>query len=196
MPPLKWLCLMLLALTVGAQRNAARSQPLIFTEVCVANIDQTIDYSNNYGSWVEIYNPTAVPIVLDGWYISNDAANLGKHRLEGGYGTLNPGCYGCIFFGHHASDGAFGEEAGKQVHFKLNRKGGMLYMSPNGTDMGISMAYPKSVARCSFALTALDGNEWSYCGEPTPGATRSVRNSPLSIVLLCQAFAIPTKFTK
>lgn len=29
--------------------NAQNS--LLFTEVCVANIDQTIDYSNNYGSW-------------------------------------------------------------------------------------------------------------------------------------------------
>ena len=27
---------------------------LLFTEVCVANIDQTIDYSNNYGGWVEL----------------------------------------------------------------------------------------------------------------------------------------------
>ena len=40
---------------------------LLFTEVCVANIDQTIDYSNNYGGWVELYNPTATSVSLDGW---------------------------------------------------------------------------------------------------------------------------------
>ena len=69
---------------------------LLFTEVCVANIDQTIDYSNNYGGWVELYNPTATSVLLDGWYISDDSENLTKHRLSG-YGMLKPGCYQCIF---------------------------------------------------------------------------------------------------
>ena len=56
---------------------------LLFTEVCVANIDQTIDYSNNYGGWVELYNPNATSVSLDGWYISDDSEFLTKHRLSG-----------------------------------------------------------------------------------------------------------------
>ena len=61
---------------------------LLFTEVCVANIDQTIDYSNNYGGWVELYNPTATSVSLDGWYISDDSEILTKLRLLG-YGVFS-----------------------------------------------------------------------------------------------------------
>lgn len=73
----------LFALNLGL--NAQNT--LLFTEVCVANIDQTIDYSNNYGGWVELYNPTATSVSLDGWYISDDSEILTKHRLLG-YGML------------------------------------------------------------------------------------------------------------
>ena len=79
---------------------------LLFTEVCVANIDQMIDYSNNYGGWVELYNPTATDVSLDGWYLSDDVTNLAKHRLSG-YGMLKSGCYQCIFFDHNAADGEY-----------------------------------------------------------------------------------------
>ena len=92
--------------------NAQNS--LLFTEVCVANIDQTIDYSNNYGGWVELYNPNATSVSLDGWYISDDSEKLTKRRLSG-YGILKSGCYQCIFFDHNAADGEYGPDAAKQV---------------------------------------------------------------------------------
>ena len=138
------------------------------TEVCVANIDQVIDYSNNYGSWIELYNPTARDIPLDGWYISDDAQQLSKHRLSG-YAALKPQCYVCLFFGHHAADGEYGPDAAKQVRFKLDRKGGTLYLSRDGKRVDLSIAYPESVPRCSYARLRLEADEWSYCGMPTPG---------------------------
>ena len=89
--------------SAAAMSGAGHS--LKFTEVCVANIDQTIDFSCNYGSWVELCNDGEADVSLDGWYISDDAANLTKHRLSG-YGVLKPGEYRAICFGHHAADGA------------------------------------------------------------------------------------------
>ena len=142
---------------------------LLFTEVCVANIDQTIDYSNNYGGWVELYNPNATSVSLDGWYISDDSEFLTKHRLSG-YGMLKPGCYQCVFFDHNAADGEYGPDATKQVRFKLDRKGGTLYLSRNGMDVDLSISYPASVPRCSYARVSLEADEWQYCGLPTPGA--------------------------
>ncbi|MCR4769290.1 MAG: CotH kinase family protein [Bacteroidaceae bacterium] len=155
-------------LRVNAQNIDANSLPLRFTEVCVANIDQIVDYSNNYGSWVEVYNPTTISVSLEDYFISDDAANLRKHKLEG-YGKLNPGCYKCIFFDHHASDGEYGVDASKQVRFKLNRDGGQLYLTSNTTNATISLIYPPAIARCSFALMGIDNDAWEYCGKPTPG---------------------------
>ena len=155
----------LFALNLGL--NAQNT--LLFTEVCVANIDQTIDYSNNYGGWVELYNPTATSVSLDGWYISDDSEILTKHRLLG-YGMLKSGCYQCVFFDHNAADGEYGTDATKQVRFKLDRKGGTLYLSRNGTDVDLSLSYPASVPRCSYARVSLEADEWQYCGLPTLGA--------------------------
>ena len=70
-------------LHINAQSGNGNSATLIVTEICVANIDQTVDYSNNYGGWIELYNPTASGISLDDWYISDDAGTLQKHRLTG-----------------------------------------------------------------------------------------------------------------
>ena len=164
--------LMLLFLMMGvhmqAQQMGGDDHSFLITEVCVANIDQTIDYSLNYGGWVELYNPTATAVSLNGWYISDDVTNLTKHQLTG-YGALNPGCYECIFFDHNAADGEYGPDAAKQVRFKLNRKGGTIYLSSNGQEVDVSITYPASVPRCSFARMRLGNNEWQYCGMPTPG---------------------------
>ena len=158
----------MVGMNINAQRNDARSNTLIITEVCVANIDQTIDYSNNYGSWVELYNPTSANVSLDGWYISNDSEELTKHRLTG-YDVLKPGCYECIFFDHNAADGEYGQDAAMQVRFKLNRNGGIIYLSENGVDVDLSITYPESVPRCSYARVSIWADEWQYCGVPTPG---------------------------
>ena len=168
-------CMVLIAvmgLRMNAQSCGAYSHPLIFTEVCVANIDQTIDYSNNYGSWVEVYNPTDYPVSLEEWYISDDTGNLMKHKLEG-YGVVNPRSYKCIFFDHHAADGEYGKEADKQVRFKLDKNGGALFLSQNGSTAELSLAYPPSIPRCSYARTSIDSNTWSYCGLPTPEAANT-----------------------
>ena len=162
------LSIAMIGMNMNAQQNNAHSNMLIITEVCVANIDQTIDYSNNYGSWIELYNPTAANVSLDGWYISNDSEELTKHRLSG-YGVLKPGCYECIFFDHNAADGEYGQAAEMQVRFKLNRNGGIIYLSRNGVDVDLSITYPESVPRCSYARVNTWSDEWQYCGEPTPG---------------------------
>ena len=158
---------LLLAIAVCTGMNAQDSG-FMFTEVCVANIDQIIDYSYNYGGWVELYNPTSQDILLDGWYVSNDAGMPAKHQLTG-YGTLRPGNYVCLFFDHNATEGEYGPDAARQVGFKLDRKGGSLFFSRNGTDVDLSLTYPESVPRCSYARTSLNADDWQYCGLPTPG---------------------------
>ena len=161
-----------IGLDINAQSGNSCSTMLMATEICVANIDQTIDYSNNYGGWIELYNPTESGISLDDWYISDDTGTLKKHRLTG-YGVLSPGSYKCVFFDHNALDGEYGSDASRQVRFKLNRKGGTLYLSKNGKDVDLAFTYPESVPRCSYARIRLDSDEWSYCGTPTPGSANA-----------------------
>ena len=77
-----FLSLLLTSIQMSGQVTAA-SCPLRFTEVCVANIDQTIDHSNNYGSWVELHNPTDDTVSIEGWYVSDGWAKTDEDALDG-----------------------------------------------------------------------------------------------------------------
>ncbi len=145
---------------------------LVATEVNVANIDQTIDYSWNYGGWVEFYNKSDKRLSLRYLYISDDAGDLKKFILPD-VGIVEPHGYRCIFFDHNAADGQYGEQAKRQVPFKLQTEGGQLYLSEDGHTPFMTITYPAAIARCSWARTDLTGNEWSYNGCPTPEAANN-----------------------
>ena len=145
---------------------------LIATEVNVANIDQTIDYSWNYGGWIELYNKSDKRISLRYLYISDDASDLKKFMLPD-VGIVEPHGYRCIFFDHNAADGEFGDLATKQVPFKLNTEGGQIFLSEDGKKAFLTINYPPAIARCSWARTNLADNEWGYNGDPTPEAANN-----------------------
>lgn len=140
---------------------------LIATEVNVANIDQTIDYSWNYGGWVEFYNQSDKRISLRYLYISDDINDLKKFTLPD-VGIVEPRGYRCIFFDHNAADGEFGEQATKQVPFKLKTEGGQIFLSEDGRKPFLTLAYPSAIARCSWARKDLSHDDWGYNGDPTP----------------------------
>ena len=98
------------------------SSSFVINEIQTANIDQYIDYSNNYGGWIEIYNPTSSAITLDNYYISNDANNLRLHKLQN-LGNIARQKFCIIYFDHNSADGNFSSTANKQVRFKLNADG-------------------------------------------------------------------------
>ncbi len=142
-------------------------RPLIANELMVGNIDQYLDYSFNYGPWLELYNPTEYAINIGGIYLSDDPDNLKKFMLPLNYGVIKPGGYKTIYFDHNQADGEYGKTADRQVRFNLNEEGGMLYVSDQLGTPFIEMAYPEAISRCSYARTTDGGDEWAYTGEPS-----------------------------
>lgn len=145
---------------------------LVINEVQVANIDQYIDASNNYGSWIELYNPTSAGIAVDGLYISDTSENLKKHRLSG-YGTLLSKGFTVIYFDHNSADGTYGASASKQVRFNLDADGGTIYISNSQGVLITSFDYPAAISRCSYARTEDGGSNWAWTGQPTLGKTNA-----------------------
>lgn len=145
---------------------------LIATEVNVANIDQTIDHSWNYGGWVELYNKSDKRISLRYLYISDDANDLKKFILPD-VGIVEPHGYRCLFFDHNAADGEFGDHANKQIPFKLDTEGGQIFLSEDGRTPFLTISYPPAIARCSWARKGLSDDEWNYNGAPTPEAANN-----------------------
>ena len=73
-----------------ASATALHAQQLVINEIQVANIDQWIDPSYNYGGWVELYNPSAEDIGLAGYVLRHtDADGLSTtHTLTYEHGVV------------------------------------------------------------------------------------------------------------
>lgn len=142
--------------------NQATAGSIIINEVQASNVDMFVDPSFNYGSWIELYNPTDQNVGIGGFYVSEDATNLKMHRLSDDYGIVPAKGYKVIWFDHY-------EASQKQVNFKLDCDGGVIFIS-NEAGMPIAMlSFPASISRTSYARTTDGGNSWGVTAYPTPG---------------------------
>lgn len=153
-----------LAITVHANLTWAQSTQLLVTEICPSNIDQWLDPSNNYGGWIELYNPTSSNISITNWRFSSSADNLRMACLRGTV-TIPALGYTTVWFDNY--DPKYGKQ---MVDMHLDCDGGTLYISDNSGNLMLTTEYPEAISRCSWARTAVDSDHWQYAATPTPGA--------------------------
>ena len=146
---------------------------LIINEVQVGNIDQYIDYSYNYGGWIEIYNPTQKSILLDGMYVSDSPDEPYKFKLPTGTGVVKACDFKVLYFDHNSADGTFGDTAYKQVRFKLQNDGGTICLFDEEGKFITSADYPELITRCSWARKQDGSQEWGWTGEPSLAASNN-----------------------
>ena len=144
---------------------------LIVNEIQVANIDMFLDPSNNYGGWIEFYNPTDESISLRGALISDDPSNPQRQRLANDVGYVRAHSFKTLWFGHYDTGNKYSSTANTQVDFKLDYEGGTIILSDSRNTCHLSFSYPPAKPRCSYARTTDCGNEWRWCSTPTPEAS-------------------------
>ncbi len=150
----------------------ANSQ-VVVNEIEVANIDQFIDFSYNYGAWLELYNSGEEAVSIKGWYISDDKNDLTQCVFPSNFRTIAAGGYEVLYFDHTSSDGTYGNYSYKQIGMKLSCEGGVIYISDSSGNLILSQEYPAAISRCSWARVT-DGDEsWSWSADPTPGASNN-----------------------
>lgn len=149
------------SITVTVRSSYVGITNLIFTEVQSANIDQTLDPSFNFGSWVEIYNPSDQAITLTGCWLG-DAENTRQAQITYPLAIDAQG-YVVLWFDNYS------QYAPKQINTKLDMDGGTLVLSRSSGSEITRLDYPGAIARCSYARKTLDGNEWGWSSAPTPG---------------------------
>src|SRR6185503_14850481 len=54
---------------------------LLITEFMAQNVTTLTDEDGDHADWIEIYDPCLPSVDLDGWYLTDDAANLTKWRF-------------------------------------------------------------------------------------------------------------------
>ena len=137
----------------------------IINEIMSANVDVYLDPSFNYGSWVELYNPTDRNITLGGLYVTDDPKNLKKHRLIDSYGTMPAHGFAILNFDHYE---VWTKASYRQIDDNLDCDGGTIIIS-DGQKIIARQDYPEAISRTSYARTTDGGAEWGITGQPSPG---------------------------
>jgi hypothetical protein len=164
---MKLIVLILCALVLLPGRTNSQ---VIINEIQVANVDMFIDPSFNYGSWIELYNPTEQSISLSGMKLrhTNSEGKINEQKLTELHGTLPPDGYLLLWFDHNSKDGYYGRTAGQQIPFKMDEEGGIVELYNSINILQDATSYPPAVTRCSFARFPDGGNTWGMTSEPSP----------------------------
>lgn len=148
---------------VKVEKREATAESLVINELQVANIDMFLDPSFNYGSWVELHNPTDRSVSIKGFYVSDDPSDPTRYPLTGDKEIIPAHGFHVIWFDH------YGDEAPTQIDTKLDCDGGAIYISNPSGELVCSMTYPEALSRTSYARTTDGAIEWGITSTPTPG---------------------------
>ena len=103
--------------------NEYTGQPVVINEVCANGSIYVNEYFKRK-DWVEIYNPSPLPVDISGMYLSDDPDNPKKYRIEGSHTIIPAGGHKVIWCDEQAPQQYF------HANFKLaNSDGEMVVLS-------------------------------------------------------------------
>lgn len=150
---------------ITVSTNTPTSENIVINEIMASNVDTYRDPSTNFGSWVELYNPTDKGVILGGLYVTDDPADLKKHKLVDDYGALPAKGFALLNFDHYE---VWTKMSYRQIDDKLDCDGGVIIIS-DGKKILAQQEYPAAISRCSYARTTDGGAEWAVTGNPSAG---------------------------
>jgi hypothetical protein len=159
----------LLGLGVAQAGLISFAEPVI-TELMSSNKTVLKDENGDYSDWIEIHNPDATPVSLDGWYLTDNAGKKDKWRMPAV--TLQPNAYLVVF----ASDKNRTDPAGTlHTNFSLSSSGEYLgLIKPDATTAASEYApkFPALSADAAYGATQpLQGSSTiGVLSAPTPGS--------------------------
>lgn len=122
----------------------------VISELMASNSSTLADEDGNASDWIEIHNPDTNSVNLDGWYLTDDPANLTKWRFPAT--SIPAGGYLIVF----ASD-ENRASAGNELHtnFKLSSDGEYLALiQPDGSTIATAFSpdYPALQTDVSYGI--------------------------------------------
>lgn len=159
--------------SIGAER--IRAQTLCINEIQVANVDQYIDPSFNYGGWVELYNPTANSMSLSGFRLrnTNNEGDVKQQTLTSSHGNVPAKGFVVLWFDHNCNDGYYGPYAGTQIPFKLDADGGKIELINSNGSIIDAVEYPQCIARSSWIRKPDGSSNFTWTAQATPQASNN-----------------------
>ncbi len=161
---MKQLLLLLSALWAGTVTGQ-----VVVNEYSCANVNTLADSYGMQEDWVELYNPSAAPVNLLGYFLSNDPADPYKWRFTGG--SVPGNGYLLVF-----CSGRNEITGGGEIHtsFKLTQTAGesLVFTAPSGVQLTQLTLTPTQRNHSRGRIT--DGaSSWTLFTTPSPGASNS-----------------------
>lgn len=157
-------------IAVTVDSNTGDASQLVINELQVSNLDMFLDPSNNYGAWMEIFNPTTKGISLRDLYVSDDAENPWKFRLSSQSGAVPPLGYAIVWFDHN-------EACATNVNFKPDMDGGTIWLNDANGNTIDSFTYPKATPRTAYARRDDGDDVWILTDDPSPSSENGHGNA-------------------
>ncbi len=126
--------------------------PLLISELMALNDSTLADEDGDFSDWVEIHNPTAEPVSLDGWYLTDESDDLTKWQFPAV--TVEAGGDLVVFPSDKNRTDAQGE---LHTNFRLAADGEYLALiQPDGATIAhaYAPAYPALSPDVSYGLAA------------------------------------------
>ncbi len=137
---------------------------VVISEFMADNDDTLADEDGDASDWIELFNPTADPVDLSGWHLTDDPAAPRKWPLPDGT-VLAPFEFRVFF--------ASGKALPGHANFALERNHGHLALHrPDGSAASEFTDYPSQQEDISYGVYD-DYATAGYLLEPTPGAANA-----------------------
>ncbi|HOL88382.1 MAG TPA: lamin tail domain-containing protein [Anaerohalosphaeraceae bacterium] len=123
-------------------------------------INELLAHSHNQApDWIELYNTTAQPISIGGWFLSDSSTNLMKYQIPNGT-VIGPFGYAVFYENQH-----FGSA------FALSENGETVYLTSGDGTCQASQSFDASLTGISFGrYLKTDGDmDFVAMSTPTPG---------------------------
>lgn len=134
---------------------------LSINEIMSNNVSAVWDDGYNFSMWVELYNPTGSAINQSQYFLTDQLSEPQKWRLP--YQFINPYGFKLIWMEK--------PEVINHSTFKLNPKGGTLYlMAENGTVID-KVDYPGQFRNVSYGRSTELSETWQFFENASPGST-------------------------
>lgn len=128
----------------------AANDPII-SEFMADNTTGLVDANNKHGDWIEIYNPAATPIDMQGWHLTDQASNLSQYTFPS-Y-VIPAGGYKVVFATGEVTP--YVDSLGyPHTNFKLNASGDYLALvKPDGVTKTTEFnPFPKQSSNISYGV--------------------------------------------
>ncbi len=148
---------------IGVHANAA----IIISEFMAENSNGLRDEDGDRPDWIEIFNLGGADLNLDGWFLTDNGANLTKWRFPAV--TLPPNSFLLIWA---SGKNRTNDPARLHTNFRLEKNGEFLALVDSATNVvsAFSPTFPAQQADISYGRDGADPSVVGYFSNPTPGA--------------------------